>query len=85
MLRLESLSEEALAALVRRTLSDSERGLGDRKLAACGLHLRRGVSIHGFSFNVCTPPSAWNCIVPCGLPGPGPISLAEAIKQLYDI
>ncbi|MCP4446888.1 MAG: lipoyl(octanoyl) transferase LipB [Myxococcales bacterium] len=59
----------------------SEAGLwvGSRKLAACGLHLRRGVSIHGFSFNVCTPPEAWNCIVPCGLSGPGPISLSEAM------
>jgi lipoyl(octanoyl) transferase len=53
--------------------------LGDRKLAACGLHLSRGVSIHGFSLNVSTPPSAWHCIVPCGLQGPGPISLAEAL------
>lgn len=55
--------------------------LSDRKLAACGLHLRHGVSIHGFSLNVCTPPAAWNCIVPCGLPGPGPISLAEAMPE----
>lgn len=53
--------------------------LGERKLAACGLHLSRGVSIHGFSLNVSTPPAAWHCIVPCGLAGPGPIALAEAL------
>jgi len=52
-----------------------------RKLAACGLHLHHGVSIHGFAFNVCTDPSDWNCIVPCGLTGPGPISLHEAIGE----
>jgi lipoyl(octanoyl) transferase len=53
--------------------------LGDRKMAACGLHIQRGVSIHGFSFNVSTPPADWHCIVPCGLAGPAPISLAEAM------
>ncbi len=53
--------------------------LGERKLAACGLHVRRGVSIHGFALNVCTPPEAWHCIVPCGLSGPGPVSLLEAM------
>jgi lipoyl(octanoyl) transferase len=53
--------------------------IGERKLAACGLHIQRGVSIHGFSFNVSTPPEDWHCIVPCGLAGPAPISLAEAL------
>ncbi len=53
--------------------------LGGRKLAACGLHLRRGVSIHGFALNVCTPTADWNCIVPCGLSGPPPVSLQEAM------
>ena len=55
--------------------------IGDRKLAACGLHIQRGVSIHGFSFNVSTPPDAWHCIVPCGLQGPAPISLAESLPN----
>jgi lipoyl(octanoyl) transferase len=53
--------------------------LRDRKLAACGLNLRRGVSIHGYAFNVRTPPEDWRYIVPCGLAGPGPISLSEAL------
>jgi len=44
--------------------------LGDRKLAACGLHVRRGVAIHGFALNVSTPAEAWLRIVPCGLPTP---------------
>jgi lipoate-protein ligase B len=55
--------------------------IGERKLAACGLHIQRGVSIHGFSFNVSTPPADWHCIVPCGLAGPSPISLAEALPS----
>jgi lipoyl(octanoyl) transferase len=51
--------------------------LGDAKLAACGLHLARGVAIHGWAWNVATPPSAWDMIVPCGLRTPV-VSLAEA-------
>jgi lipoyl(octanoyl) transferase len=46
------------------------------KLAACGVHLRRGAVLHGMAFNVSTPPSAWRWIVPCGLRTPV-TSLAE--------
>ena len=51
--------------------------LGPAKLAACGLHLARGVAIHGWAWNVATPPAAWSAIVPCGLAVPQ-MSLAEA-------
>ena len=51
--------------------------LGPAKLAACGLHLARGVAIHGWAWNVATPPEAWQAIVPCGLAVPQ-VSLAEA-------
>ena len=44
--------------------------LDDAKLAACGLHLRRQVTIHGWAFNVATPPAMWQLIVPCGLATP---------------
>ncbi|HTE51664.1 MAG TPA: lipoyl(octanoyl) transferase LipB [Kofleriaceae bacterium] len=52
--------------------------LGDRKLAACGLHVRRGVAIHGFAFDVSTPPEAWRAIVPCGLGSGITVSLDQA-------
>jgi len=41
--------------------------LGGAKLAACGLHVRRGIAVHGFAFDVATPPEAWRAINPCGL------------------
>jgi lipoyl(octanoyl) transferase len=44
--------------------------LDGAKLAACGLHVRRGVAVHGYALNVSTPPEAWQAIVPCGLPTP---------------
>lgn len=41
--------------------------LGDRKMAACGIHIARGVSVHGFALDVATPNDAWTMIRPCGL------------------
>ena len=41
--------------------------IGDAKLAACGIHVARGVSVHGFALDVATPASAWARIRPCGL------------------
>jgi lipoate-protein ligase B len=52
--------------------------LGDAKLAACGIHIARGVTIHGFALNVATPDAAWQRIRPCGLSVPQ-ISLAAAL------
>ena len=51
--------------------------LDGHKLAACGIHVARGVSVHGFALNVDTPPSAWRAIRPCGLSVPQ-ISLVRA-------
>jgi lipoyl(octanoyl) transferase len=51
--------------------------LGQAKLAACGIHVARGVSIHGWALDVDTPTDAWRRIVPCGLSTPQ-ISLARA-------
>jgi lipoyl(octanoyl) transferase len=52
--------------------------LGGQKLAACGIHVARGVSVHGFALNVDTPPEAWHAIRPCGLDVPQ-ISLVRAL------
>lgn len=40
---------------------------GDRKVGACGIHVARGVSVHGFALDVATPPEDWRRIRPCGL------------------
>lgn len=40
----------------------------DAKIAACGVHVRHGVAIHGFAVNVTDEPLAlFELIVPCGL------------------
>jgi lipoyl(octanoyl) transferase len=43
---------------------------GDAKLAACGIHVSRGVSVHGFALDVDTPAPAWARIRACGLDAP---------------
>lgn len=40
------------------------------KLAACGIHVARGVSVHGFAFDIATPRADWARIRPCGLTTP---------------
>ena len=51
--------------------------LGERKLAACGLHVKRGVVVHGWAFDVATPPEMWRLINPCGLGRAGTSLAAE--------
>jgi lipoyl(octanoyl) transferase len=41
----------------------------DRKIASIGVHLSRGVSIHGFAVNVDNDLEPFSWIVPCGLDG----------------
>jgi lipoyl(octanoyl) transferase len=55
--------------------------LGDAKLAACGIHVARGVPIHGWALNVATPRDAWNMIVPCGLACATQVSMVDAAQR----
>ncbi len=49
----------------------------DDKIAAIGLRLRRWVSFHGISLNVCPDLSHYAGITPCGITGHGVTSLAD--------
>lgn len=50
--------------------------IGDAKLCAIGVAIKRGVSFHGFALNVATDLSHFDTIVPCGLEGTTVTSLA---------
>lgn len=51
-------------------------GAAEAKIAAIGVQIRHGVSLHGAAVNVAPDLSHFDAIVPCGLPGFGVTSLA---------
>ncbi|MDT3396515.1 lipoyl(octanoyl) transferase LipB [Streptomyces sp. B1866] len=53
----------------------------DRKIAAIGVRIAKGVSMHGFSFN-CDPDNRWfDRIVPCGIRDAGVTSLSAELGR----
>jgi lipoyl(octanoyl) transferase len=53
-------------------------GAPDAKLAAIGVRVARGVTMHGFALNVDHSLEAYDRIVPCGLPDAAVTTLAAA-------
>ena len=51
-------------------------GVNPRKIAAIGVRLTRGRSMHGFALNVAPDMRYWGYIVPCGIPDKQVTSLA---------
>jgi lipoyl(octanoyl) transferase len=51
--------------------------VGDRKIASIGIHVSRGVSMHGFAVNVDGDLSPWRSIVACGMPDVAMTSILE--------
>jgi lipoyl(octanoyl) transferase len=53
----------------------------DRKLAAIGIRVAKGVTMHGFAIN-CDPDTTWfDRIVPCGIRDAGVTSLSEELGR----
>jgi len=65
---IDSLAEFGIAA--GRIPKLTGVWVGDRKIAAIGVHLSRWVTSHGFALNVSTDLSYFQYIVPCGLTKP---------------
>ena len=54
---------------------------GDRKIAAIGIRVARGVTMHGFALNVDPDLSFYEKIVPCGIADAGVTSFANELGQ----
>ena len=77
---LERVIISTLAELgIRATAEDRPTGVwvDDAKIAAIGVRVSRGVTMHGFALNVNPDLSYFNHIVPCGMPNASVTSIAE--------
>ena len=60
-------------------------GKGDRKIAAIGIRVASGVTMHGFALNVSPDLSKFSQIVPCGIDDAAVTSLAIELNRTLDI
>jgi lipoyl(octanoyl) transferase len=58
---------------------------GDRKIAAIGIRVAKGVTMHGFALNVCPDMSGFDRIVPCGLKDTSVTSMAIELGRTISI
>lgn len=59
--------------------------VGNNKITAIGIQVKRWTTMHGFAFNVNTNLSHFNWIVPCGLSDRGVTSLEKLTNQKQDM
>ncbi len=60
-------------------------GKGDRKIAAIGIRVASGVTMHGFALNVSPELSRFSQIVPCGIDDAAVTSLEVELARSIDI
>lgn len=58
---------------------------GDRKIAAIGLRVAKGVTMHGFALNVNPKLSAYEKIIPCGIAGAQVTSFEKELGRAIQI
>lgn len=56
-------------------------GQGSRKIAAIGIRVASGVSMHGFALNIEPDLSAYNSIIPCGIDDASVTSLSKELGR----
>ena len=84
---LRSLEQALITVLAEYDLeSEGSPGyagvwVGDKKVAAIGVAVKRDVSFHGFALNVSTNLNHFNYIVPCGIQDKGVTSLSTLLGR----
>lgn len=58
---------------------------GDRKIAAIGIRVARGVTMHGFALNVNPDLTFYQKIIPCGIPDAGVTSMENELNPAPSI
>jgi lipoyl(octanoyl) transferase len=57
----------------------------ERKIAAIGIRVARGVALHGFALNCDCDLGAFSSIVPCGIPDAGVTSLTAELSRSVSV
>lgn len=72
---------------IRAERHDAHRGVwvGQDKIVAVGLAIERGITMHGFAFNVNTDLSHFDWIVPCGIRDRGVTSLEKLTGRTWPL
>ncbi len=65
----------------RRFSPNTGAWIGDRKVAAIGVKVRRWVSMHGIALNCDNGLAPFDLIVPCGIEGYGVTSLSQELAR----
>ena len=58
---------------------------GERKIAAIGVRVAKGVTMHGFALNVCPDLSYFKQIIPCGIPDSETTSMERELNRKITI
>ncbi|CAB4917021.1 unannotated protein [freshwater metagenome] len=58
---------------------------GDRKIAAIGIRVAKGVTMHGFALNVCPDLSAFDQIIPCGIADADVTSIEKELARAITV
>ena len=59
--------------------------VGNEKITAVGIAVKRGITMHGFAFNVNTCLEHFKLIVPCGIADRGVVSLEKLLGRPFDL
>jgi lipoate-protein ligase B len=73
---IAALADEGIEAGVREGLTGI--WVGDRKIGSIGVHVSRGITMHGFAVNVDCDLQPFEWIVPCGIDG---VRMTSILKE----
>ena len=79
------LLQQELGIASERSPGHTGVWIGTNKILAIGLAVKRGVTMHGFAFNVNTNLKHFDFIVPCGITGKGVTSVEKLLGKTYNI
>ena len=58
---------------------------GDRKIAAIGIRVAKGVTMHGFALNICPDLTPFTQIIPCGIQDAEVTSMEKELSRIISV